>query len=164
MAAFDTVADQVPLAQLQVVGENRTRRPRIDLEALRQQSRYPDRIHLRDYVDDPTLARLYATASVFAFLSEYEGFGFTPLEALAAGVPPVLLDTPVARETAGGAAAYVPPTASREAIASTVIRALTDADFRRDLLAQAPGVLAQYHWQGTAARTLAAIEGAAVGR
>ena len=32
-------------------------------------------------------------ASVFAFLSEYEGFGMTPLEALSAGVPPVVLDT-----------------------------------------------------------------------
>ena len=32
-------------------------------------------------------------ARAFAFLSEYEGLGLTPLEALAAGVPPVLLDT-----------------------------------------------------------------------
>ena len=53
-------------------------------------------------------------ASVFAFLSEYEGFGLTPLEALAAGVPPVVLDTPIAREIYGPAARYVqrdPPTA-----------------------------------------------------
>ena len=51
--------------------------------------------------------RLYARASVFAFLSEYEGFGLTPLEALAAGVPPVVLDTPVAREVYGDAAVFV---------------------------------------------------------
>ena len=47
-------------------------------------------------------------ARAFAFLSEYEGLGLTPLEALAAGVPPVLLDTPVARESCGDAALYVP--------------------------------------------------------
>ena len=41
------------------------------------------------------------------FLSEYEGLGLTPLEALAAGAPPVLLDTPVARESCGEAALYV---------------------------------------------------------
>ena len=45
------------------------------------------------FVDDARLRALYAEASVFAFLSEYEGFGLTPLEALAAGVPPVVLDT-----------------------------------------------------------------------
>ena len=53
---------------------------------------------------DAELAALYARASVFAFFSEYEGFGLTPLEAMAAGVPPVVLDTPVAREVYGDAA------------------------------------------------------------
>ncbi|MFA5907349.1 MAG: glycosyltransferase family 1 protein [Vicinamibacterales bacterium] len=158
IGAFDTVADQVPAAQLEIVGENRTRRPRLDLDALRGQSRHRDRIHIRSYVDDATLASLYARASVFAFLSEYEGFGLTPLEALAAGVPPVLLDTPVARETAGAAARYVPPAAGREAIAAALVTCLTNAGARRDILQQAPAVLGQYNWAATAARTLAAIE------
>lgn len=164
MAAFDSVADQVPSAQLEIVGENRTRRPRLDLAALRAQSRHRDRIHLRAYVDDATLAGLYARASVFAFLSEYEGFGLTPLEALAAGIPPVLLDTPVARETAGPAAHYVAPSAGDEVVAAALVAALTDKELRQRLLAHAPAVLAQYDWTTTAARTLAAIEGAAVGR
>lgn len=162
MTAFDTVADQVPSAQLEVVGENRTRRPRVDLEARRAQSRHRDRIHLRAYVDDDTLAGLYARASVFAFLSEYEGFGLTPLEALAAGIPPVLLDTPVARETAGPAAHYVAASAGDDAVAAALVAALTDEGVRRRLLDHAPAVLAQYDWTTTAARTLAAIEEAAV--
>jgi len=164
IAAFDAVADQVPAAQLQIVGENRTRRPHIDLDALRDRSRHRDRIHIRAYVDDHTLAGLYARASVFAFLSEYEGFGLTPLEALAAGVPPVLLDTPVARETAGAAAIYVPAAGGNDAVAAAIVKALTDQSARRDLLERAPGVLDRYHWAATAAQTLAAIEGAAVGR
>jgi len=163
MAAFDAVADQVPSAQLEIVGENRTRRPRVDLDARRAQSRHRDRIHLRAYVDDDTLAGLYARASVFAFLSEYEGFGLTPLEALAAGIPPVLLDTPVARETAGPAAHYVAASAGDEAVAAALVAALTDQVLRRRILDHAPVVLAQYDWTTTAARTLAAIEGAAVG-
>ena len=164
MAAFDAVADEVPMAQLEIVGENRTRRPRLDLEALRRQSRHRDRIHLRAYVDDPTLAALYGRASVFAFLSEYEGFGLTPLEALAAGVPPVLLDTPVARETAGAAAQYVPAAAGLDAISAALVAGLTNDRVRRQILEEAPAVLAKYDWQATAAQTLAAIEGAAVGR
>jgi alpha-1,3-rhamnosyl/mannosyltransferase len=164
MAAFEAVADQVPLAQLEVVGENRTNHPRLDLEALRRQSRHADRIHLRSYVDEATLAGLYARASVFAFLSEYEGFGLTPLEALAAGVPPVMLDTPVARETAGAAAYYVSPTAGPAAVAAALVTCLTDTDTRRNLLDQAPAVLGPYQWPATAARTLAALEECARGR
>ena len=82
--------------------------PHVDLEARRREARHADRISIRSYVDEATLQDLYARASAFAFLSEYEGFGLTPLEALAAGIPPVLLDTPVARETCGPAARYVP--------------------------------------------------------
>lgn len=164
IAAFDAVADQVPAAQLEIVGENRTRRPRIDLDALRDRSRYRDQIHVRAYVDDDTLAGLYAKASVFAFLSEYEGFGLTPLEALSAGVPPVLLDTPVARETAGPAAIYVPATGGNDVVAAAIVKALTDQPARRDLLERSPAVLGQYNWTTTAANTLAAIERAAIGR
>lgn len=164
IAAFDAVADQLPAAQLEIVGENRTRHPRLDLEALCRQSRHHDRIHLRAYVDEATLAGLYARASAFAFLSEYEGFGLTPLEALAAGVPPVLLDTPVARETAGAAARYVDASAGHQAISDALVAVLTDRHVRRDILDHAPAVLSQYDWTTTAARTLAAIEGAAVGR
>ena len=59
---------------------------------------------LRHYVSDAELATLYARASAFAFLSEYEGFGLTPLEAMAAGVPVVVLDTEISREIYGPAA------------------------------------------------------------
>ena len=83
----------------------------------RRRRTHADRITFRSYVDDATLAALYRRASVFAFLSEYEGFGLTPLEALAHGVPPVVLDTPVARETYGPAARYVAPAAADRQIA-----------------------------------------------
>ncbi len=39
------------------------------------------------------LQQLYRQARAFVFLSEYEGLGLTPLEALAAGIPSLLLDT-----------------------------------------------------------------------
>ena len=92
------------------------------------------------------LASLYARASVFAFLSEYEGFGLTPLEALAAGVPPVVLDTPVAREVYGDAAFYVPP-GDIAGAARHLERLLIDpAAGAGRSLARAPAVLARYSW------------------
>jgi glycosyltransferase involved in cell wall biosynthesis len=101
---------------------------------------------------------------VFAFLSEYEGFGLTPLEALAAGVPPVLLDTPVARETCGAAACYVPAEAPDEAIAAALIELLTNTQRRADIAAQAELVLSRYDWDLAAAGTLQMLEEAALGR
>ena len=159
--SFDRIVDRVPDARLEIVGENRTTRPRLDLAALRARTRHPDRIAIRSYVDEGTLRDLYRRATVFAFLSEYEGFGLTPLEALAAGVAPVLLDTPVAREVCGPAARYV--TAATDSLVDTVGDLLTSAPARAAVLAHAPGVLARYDWKVTAAATLAAIDEAAHG-
>jgi glycosyltransferase involved in cell wall biosynthesis len=158
------VVDTVPAARLEIVGENRTRRPRLDLEALRRSRRHADHIQLRSYVDDETLAGLYTRASVLVFLSEYEGFGFTPLEALAAGVAPVLLDTPIARETCGLAARYVPPDAGNATIAAAIVDVLTDATVRRQILEDGEQVLGRYDWDLTAADTIRVIEEAALGR
>ena len=162
--AFDEVAARVPDARLEIVGENRTRRPRLDLDAIRQTRAHADRIHIRSYVDDETLASLYQRASVLAFLSEYEGFGFTPLEALAAGVAPVLLDTPIARETCGAAARYVAPDAPNTTVAAAIVDLLTDAAARAEILRHATEVLPRYDWEIAAADTLRVIEEAAVGR
>ncbi len=119
---------------------------------------------MRSYVDDETLASLYKRASVLAFLSEYEGFGFTPLEALAAGVAPVLLDTPIARETCGAAARYVAPDAPNAAVAEAIVALLTDQAARAELMQRAAEVLPRFDWEMTAADTMRVIEEAAIGR
>jgi glycosyltransferase involved in cell wall biosynthesis len=160
--AFDRIVARVPEATLEIVGENRARH--IDLEALRRRSAHAARINIRSYVDEATLADLYRRASVFAFLSEYEGFGLTPLEALAEGVPPVVLDTAIARETCGDAARYVSPAATNDEIAAVIAGLLSSADERRALLAHAGGVLGRYDWHRAAGATLSVLEEAAVGR
>jgi glycosyltransferase involved in cell wall biosynthesis len=162
--AFDDVAERVPGARLEIVGENRTRSPRLDLEALRRSRRHGDRIQLRSYVDENTLRALYSRASVLAFLSEYEGFGFTPLEALAAGVVPVVLDTPIARETLGTGARYVSPSAPTVQVADAIVELLTNVASREELLQRAIPVLGNYDWDLAAADTLKVIEEAALGR
>ncbi len=157
ISSFDLVADRVPSARLEIVGENRTV-PHVDLDALRRHTRHADRISIRSYVDEPTLQGLYARASAFAFLSEYEGFGLTPLEALASGIPPVLLDTPIAREICGPAARYIPASNTGAALVDALVDCLSHEASRRAILQHAPGVLARYSWAHTAAATLDAIE------
>ena len=161
--AFDLVAGRVSGAQLEIVGENRTQPP-IDFESMRRGCRHGDRITIRSYVDDDVLASLYQRASVFAFLSEYEGFGLTPLEALAGGVPPLVLDTAIARETCGAAARYVAPSASNADIAAALEDLLTNDAARQDVLRHRRDVLARYEWTRAAAATLSVLEEAAGGR
>jgi glycosyltransferase involved in cell wall biosynthesis len=156
IAAFAQAARDIPAARLAIVGDDRTW-PRQDLAAVAHQHVVADRTDFMRYVPDAVLADLYRRARVFVFLSEYEGFGLTPLEALAAGVPIVVLDTPVAREVYGEAAVFV----QRDdvaAAAQAIRRLLTDPAGAEPLLARASGVLARYSWQHAADATLAEIE------
>ncbi|MGH2898817.1 MAG: glycosyltransferase, partial [Solirubrobacteraceae bacterium] len=100
---------------------------------------------------------LYAEARAFAFLSEYEGLGLTPLEALANGVPPVLLDTQVARESCGDAAVYVPAN-DVPSVTRALNALLFDEPTRLQVLAAAPAALAKYSWPRAARDTLAVLE------
>lgn len=159
--AFRDVAGRHPAARLEIVGANRTRPP-VDFAAQVTALGLADRVRLRDWVDDATLSALYHEASVFVFLSRYEGFGFTPLEAMAHGAVPLVLDTPVAREIYGDAAWRVAdgPGLTRS-VADGILQLLDDAGARGRLRAASGAVLASYTWADTAARTLRCLEEAA---
>lgn len=156
IAAFARATRDLPAARLVIVGADRTWPPQ-DLPAVASARGVSDQVEFRSYVPEQELRDLYAAASVFAFLSEYEGFGLTPLEALAAGVPIVVLDTPVAREVYGDAAEYVTRD-DVEGTAAALRRYLTSADRRAAQLARAPAVLSRYSWDVAADRTLEHIE------
>jgi glycosyltransferase involved in cell wall biosynthesis len=149
---FDRLAGRHPDARLDIVGDNRTR-PHVDVDAIVAASAARDRIRARSFVADEEVASLYGRASAFAFLSDYEGFAMTPLEALGAGIPVVLLDTEVAREIYGPAALYV-PRPEPALIAQALERLLFDQAERARQLDAARTQLARYSWHECAQRTL----------
>lgn len=157
--AFRRVLSQAPAARLMIVGDNRTY-PREDPEALASSLGIADHVDVRTYRTDQDVAALYRRASVFVFVSEYEGFGLTPLEALAHGVPIVVAETPVSREIYGDAALTV-PIGDVPALAEAIATLLLHPVRRQALAARAPDTLARYSWDRTAAETLMAIEQAA---
>jgi glycosyltransferase involved in cell wall biosynthesis len=160
------VAPRVPAARLEIVGENRLPAHAPLTHGLDQApADVRARVRFRSYVDEATLDDLYRRASVFAFLSEYEGFGLTPLEAMAQGAAPVVLDTPVAREIYGSAARYVVlDAAARDTLGRTIFDLLVVPGQRSALADAARAVLSRYDWTRTAAETLAALEDAAGAR
>ena len=157
--AFTPIARAHPDAALDIVGDNRSY-PKQDLRRTIADDRVEGQVRWHEYVTDERLADLYDDARAFAFLSEYEGLGLTPLEALAAGVPPVLLDTPVARESCGDAAVYV-PLGDVPAITRALGAVLFDAPTRSHIISAAPAALARYSWPRAARDTLAVLERAA---
>ena len=157
--AFKPIAKQHADARLEIVGENRTY-PHQDLPAVVAAEGLGSQVSIHDYVPDAELTALYGRARAFAFLSEYEGFGLPPLEALSAGVPPVLFDTDIAREVCGDAAVFV-RNGDHAAITGALERVLFDETVRREVLDAAPGVFARYSWPRAAADTLAALESVA---
>jgi glycosyltransferase involved in cell wall biosynthesis len=156
IAAFARATGQLPAARLAIVGDDRTWPPQ-DLPATAAALGVADRVDFLSYLADADLAALYARASVFAFLSEYEGFGLTPLEALSAGVPIVVLDTPVAREVYGPAARYV-RAGDVDGTAEALRDLLADPARGAPMLADAAAVVGRYSWQQAADRTLEHLE------
>ena len=157
--AFAVATASLPQGRLVIVGDDRTWPPQ-DLERVAAHHGVAERTRFLSYIDDVALADLYAQATVFAFLSEYEGFGLTPLEALAAGVPPVGLDTPVAREVYQDAAVFVPQ-GDVAAAASALRELLTNPRAAAPIVSRAPAVLRRYSWEDAADRTLGEIESVA---
>lgn len=161
LEAFAQVVARVPGARLALVGGNKTQPP-IDPLAIAATLGISDAVTWRPYVSDDELDSLYQAARAFAFLSDYEGFAMTPMEAAARGVPSVLLDTAVAREVYAESATRVPLDAS--AVASALVTLLTDADVHTTCATAARARLAHYTWTRTAAVLRSALEDAAGAR
>ena len=103
-------------------------------ELRRAVHRYALHKHVRflGYQTEASLAVLYRLASVFVIPSLYEGFGLSPLEALASGTPVVASNVSSLPEVLGNAAILVDPYEA-SAIADGIVTALEDSDVINDL-------------------------------
>ena len=107
-----------------------------------------DRIEILQGIGDGELEGLYRSAVALAHPAVYEGFGFTPLEAMARGCPVVASDIPALRETAGDGALLVP--LDRARWAEALERVAGDDALRASLRSKGESRVARYSWQETA--------------
>src|SRR2546426_4985609 len=108
------------------------------------------------HVDEPTLAALYASASVLAFPSLYEGFGLPLLEAMARGVPAVIGSSGALPELAAGTAIEV-DAQDVDSIARGLETLLSDPALRTRLGAEGMRRAADFTWERSAVATLAVL-------
>jgi glycosyltransferase involved in cell wall biosynthesis len=128
-----------------------------DIMALYEEMRFgPDVIWLEDFsaVDLPAI---YSGAVLFCLPSFYEGFGLTPLEAMACGTPVIVSDRASLPEVVGDAGLLVDPD-SPEQIAERLARMLVNSDLADDLRSRGIARARQFTWRSTAQKTLAVYD------
>jgi len=106
VAAFDELAGDRPDVTLVLAGPVGWGEQ--ELSRAIAASPHGGRIVRTGWVDDTTVAGLIDAATVLAYPSRYEGFGFPPLEAMAKGVPVVSTRSGAIPEVLGSGAALVP--------------------------------------------------------
>ena len=104
------------------------------------------RVRVLGPVPDEERRRLLHSASVLAYPSLEEGFGFPVLEAFAAGTPVVTTTAGALPEVAGDAALLVPP-GDADALADAIERVLHDDALRVRLVAAGRARAASFSWE-----------------
>jgi glycosyltransferase involved in cell wall biosynthesis len=116
----------------------------------------PPRVFLTGHVPDSLLPQLYAGATVFAYLSVYEGFGLPPLEAMASGTPTIVGNQGSLPEVVGDAAITVDPYGVEE-IAVKMKQLIEDEEARNVLSNKSIERAERFSWKRSANQTLDVI-------
>ena len=104
---------------------------------------------------DADVERLYGSAIATVLPSRYEGFGFTPLEAMARDCPVLASDIPAVREVSGDGALLL-PLDDEAAWVAAVREVTTDDGVRAALRARGRETVKRYSWE-RAARELCEV-------
>jgi len=142
--AFDRIAGDRRDLALVVVGASGWGASEFD--AAVDAMRWRDRVVRPGFLSDERLATVLRHASVLAYPSVYEGFGFPPVEAMAAGVPVVATAAGSVPEVVGEGAVLVAP-GEPDALAGALASVLDNADERRALVARGQARAAHYSWE-----------------
>ncbi len=161
--AFAAVAKQDPTIPHKLVfaGGNWNRLD-LDLRLQSCEEGIGGRLITTGYVTNEELNALMSACDAFVYVSQYEGFGLPPLEAMTCGAPVVVSNTSSLPEVVGETGIQVSPK-DEEAIAAALYRLLTDRaeNARQRTLSRARA--REFSWKRTAELTMRAYEAAAAG-
>jgi glycosyltransferase involved in cell wall biosynthesis len=128
-----------------------------------QQLGLAGRVSFPGFVAEADKAVLLSGALAYVFPSLYEGFGLPVLEAMACGAPVLTSNCSSLPEVAGQAALLVDPHNTTQ-IAEGLVRLITQADLRHQLVERGYHQIKQFSWSKAAAQVLEVMEAVASGR
>ncbi len=142
--AFADVAKSFPHVKLVLVGKFVAGR-----ESLRERIRQLgllEHVLMTGYVSEEELIHFYNMATVFAFPSLHEGFGYPVLEAMACRCPVLASNRTSLPEVCGEAAEFVDPE-DTDALAGGLRKMLSSEARRRELVELGVEQVARFDWQ-----------------
>ncbi len=101
------------------------------------------------FLNESELLAIYNMASIFIYLSNYDGFGLAPLEAMAAGIPTIVSNVSSLPEVVEDAAIKVNPKNAKE-VAEKIILILKDKDLYKQLKKKGPQQALKFSWEKSA--------------
>lgn len=128
-----------------------------DLVYVQDEAQRNPLIHLLGFVPDEDLVKLYNIATVFVFLSYYEGFGLPVLEAAACGAPIVTTKAGSIPEVIGSAALFVDPY-DLVSIKSAIKQVFVNKSLQEELSKKALVQAKKFSWEKTADMTVKIYE------
>jgi glycosyltransferase involved in cell wall biosynthesis len=143
--AFDRIASRYPDLELRIAGPEGWGEDQV--RSAIAASPHRGRIKRMGWVADT--GGLVAGATVFAFPSIYEGFGYPPLEAMSLGVPVVATSAGAVPEIAQDAAVLVEP-GDPDALGRALSCVLDDGELRAQLVEKGKARAARFSWDAAA--------------
>jgi glycosyltransferase involved in cell wall biosynthesis len=127
------------------------------LESLARDLNISDNVVFAGFIDESDLPALYSAARVYACPSNYEGFGFTILEAMGCGTPVVCNPSTSLPEVAGDAVLWANAN-SPEEFGDALVRACGDSELRSNLVNEGFRNTARFTWEKAITETLYAYD------
>ncbi len=113
--------------------------------------KFPD-INFIGFIPENQLPIYYNLGDVFVTYSYgSEGFGLTPIEAIASGTPVICSSLPAYKEILEGNAIFIPPR-KPDLLAEEIVHLLTNEDLRQDLIKSGLNYIKRYSWDSVGKR------------
>lgn len=146
IAAFGQLATDLPGARLVIAGSPGDDAARCAAAVAALPRHVADRVEITGPIDAARKATLMAAATVLAYPSRDEGFGFPILEAQRAGIAVVGRPSGSIPEVAGEGAELATDQ-SIDALVAALYRVLTDSEHRARLIAAGTANLSRFSWE-----------------
>ena len=158
IGAFEKIATSGDDYQLLISGRDYTKGKIVDQMTDELNQRLDRQAILRvDYISDADLKLLYRRCAFFIWLSDYEGFGLPPVEAMAGGAPVITSGSTSLKEMVGEAALLIKNNSDVNEIYQAMKRLTEDENLRQELKKKGEEQAAKFSWRVCAEETFNAL-------